>query len=108
MPLAKPLPEGLALTEQDLDWLWPRYQRCTFPIASFPKRFANHTRASLTEKGRKMALSLAFQYRRQIFHGSAKWDAHRFLAEVRDKAAAENRPTPPPQTVWPMPGDLTF
>lgn len=71
------------LTDAELQWLWPRYQRCTFPVGSFPKRFARNDISRLTEAGRLTACDLAFQYRRQIFgKGAAKWTFGQFIEEV--------------------------
>lgn len=77
------------LTESQIKWLWPRYQRCTFPVASFPKRFARNDIDRLTEDGRRMACDLAYQYRRQIFgQRAAKWSFEEFVCRVESAAAA--------------------
>ena len=75
-------------TEVELRWLWGRYQCCTFPVASFPKRFARNAFEQLTDNGKVMAASLAFQYRRQIFKDSAKWDMERFTRAVQQSMTA--------------------
>jgi hypothetical protein len=83
------------LTDAELAWLWPRFQRCTFPVASFPKRFARNDVAKLREKGRAMAVALAFQYRRQIFgQKAAKWDRGHFISAVRVHAAPSGESPP--------------
>lgn len=75
------------LTDAEVDWLWPRYQACSFPPATFAKRFARNDRASLTPKGKNAAVKLAYTYRRQIFGKVAvKWDHARFLEAVRAMA----------------------
>lgn len=71
------------LSDAELAWLWPRYQRCSFPIWGLPKQFAKNDISQLTEAGRLTACDLAFQYRRQIFGQRAvKWTFWRFLSEV--------------------------
>jgi len=91
------------LTDAELAWLWPRYQRCTFPVASFPKRFARNTLDRLTEAGRLMACDLAFQYRRQIFgKHAAKWGFGQFVAEVSARAPASSPVSSPTH----VPGSL--
>lgn len=77
------------LTDAELDWLWPRYQRCNFPPACFAKRFATTPRDRLTERGKNAAVKLAFKYRRQICGAvAAKWDLARFLETVRCAASS--------------------
>lgn len=75
------------LTDAEIDWLWPRYQRCSFPPATFAKRFARTPRASLTPRGKNACVRLAYQYRRQIFWKSAsQWSEAEFLNVVRSVA----------------------
>jgi hypothetical protein len=85
------------LTEAEIDWLWPRYQRCNFPPATFAKRFAGTARDKLTPRGKNAAASLSYRYRRQIFGKAAvKWGQQDFLAAVREAARRENtRPSGP-------------
>lgn len=72
------------LTDAELDWLWPRYQRCSFPPASFPKSFAKTPREKLTPRGKNAAVRCAYKYRRQIFGKAAsKWGEALFLGAVR-------------------------
>lgn len=81
-------PPPAELTDAEFAWLWPRFQRCTFPPASFVKRFARNEVSNLKDKGRNMGESLAYQYRRQIFgKRAAKWDRVKFLHAVRVHAA---------------------
>ncbi|HRI81628.1 MAG TPA: hypothetical protein PLF88_04270 [Opitutaceae bacterium] len=82
------------LTAAEIDWLWPRYQRCNFPPATFAKRFAQTDRSKLTPRGMNAAASLAYRYRRQIFGKAAvKWSLSDFLAAVRTAARLDtNRP----------------
>lgn len=71
-------------TEAEFAWIWPKYRVCSFPVASFPKRFARNELSQLSEKGRKMGVSLAFQYRRQIFgKQAAKWTFEEFTKAVQ-------------------------
>lgn len=85
-----PIPPG-CLQEHELRWLWSRYRTCTFPVASFPKRFARNAFESLSpEKGHAQAIRLAFQYRRQIFdRRAAKWTFDEFLTAVRTHAGID-------------------
>ncbi len=80
--MSKPTIHENPFTPEELAWVWARYRRCTFPSASFPKRFARNDVGRLSSKGRNMAASLAYQFRRQIFGGSAKWPFPQFVAEV--------------------------
>lgn len=91
------------LTESELRWLWARYQRCGFAPGTFAKRFARNSFESLTTpKGRNMAVSLAFQYRRQIITPKGEgarltWDM--FVQVVKNRAAiARQRAGPVPET----------
>ncbi len=75
------------LTDAEIDWLWPKYQACSFPPATFAKRFARTPRASLTARGKNAAVRLSYRFRRQIFGKRAvKWSDADFLAAVREKA----------------------
>ena len=78
-------------TTKEFAWLWPRFQRCGFSPASFPKRFAKNELDRLTDKGRNTGVGLAYQYRRQIFANSAKWTWEQFVENVRIAAAKEER-----------------
>ncbi len=72
------------LADAEIDWLWPRYQQCSFPPATFAKRFARTDRARLTARGKNAAVSLSYRYRRQIFGKVAvKWAHDEFLSAVR-------------------------
>lgn len=76
------------LTEAEIDWLWPRFQRCSFPCASFPKSFAKTPREKLTPRGKNAAVRCAYKYRRQIFGKvSVKWSDQIFLSAVRAAVA---------------------
>jgi len=80
------LTEEHTLTPDEFAWMWRRYKQCTFPYASFPKRFAQYPIEKLTEdKGKPMAIKLAYQYRRQIFAGKtvAKITVTDFIKQVR-------------------------
>jgi hypothetical protein len=93
LPHIPPSLQTCPFTDEEMAWLWPRYQRCTFPPASFPKRFARHDLTRLTAKGRTAAAQLAYQYRRQIFSKkAAKWDPAHFINAVKTAAA---KPLPP-------------
>jgi hypothetical protein len=83
------LTEADTLTDAELAWVWKRYRCCTFPVASFPKRFARNALESLTpDKGHPMAIRLSYQYRRQIFNPkAAKWTLPQFLDAVRQTVA---------------------
>lgn len=75
------------LTEAELDWLWPRFQRCSFPPASFPKSFAKTPREKLTPRGKNAAVRCAYKFRRQILGKEAgKWGEELFLSAVRSAA----------------------
>jgi hypothetical protein len=90
-----------ALNDDEIDWLWPRYQRCNFPPATFAKRFACTARDKLTPRGKNAAVSLSYRYRRQIFGKVAvKWSDHDFLHAVR--AAAKVEITRPYQAPVPL------
>jgi hypothetical protein len=81
------------LSDQEIDWLWPRYAACSFPPATFAKRFAGCAREKLTPRGKNAAVSLGYRYRRQIFGKRAVlWSDGDFLLAVR-KAAAVKSPT---------------
>lgn len=76
------------LTDDEIDWLWPRYQKCSFPPATFAKRFAGTARERLTAKGKNAAVSLSFRYRRQIFGLRAvKWTDSEFIAAIKRAAS---------------------
>lgn len=76
------------LTDAQLAWVWPHYQCCSFTPATFAKRFARNEFDRLTDKGKVMAISLCFQYRRQIFgKKAAKWTREQFMNAVRVAAA---------------------
>lgn len=73
------------LTDREIDWLWPRYQACSFPPATFAKRFARTPRENLTARGKNACASIAYRFRRQIFgNGAAKWSREDFLSAVRE------------------------
>lgn len=75
------------LTDKEIDWLWPRYQKCSFPPATFAKRFAGTPRDKLTPRGKNAAVRLAFRYRRQILGRVAvKMAENEFLSAVRNLA----------------------
>lgn len=77
-------------SESEFAWLWPKYRVCTFPVASFPKKFARNELSQLSDKGRNMGASLAFQYRRQIFGKlSAKWTFADFTQAVQSAASTK-------------------
>lgn len=84
-------PPPCPFTETELRWLFERYQRCSFPVGSFPKRFArrNEFENLSHDKGWPMAAHLAFQYRRQIFKNSAAWDRDRFIRAVHATVTAK-------------------
>lgn len=97
------------LTDDELRWLWSRYQRCGFPCASFPKRFARNDFEQLQKpKGYNMAVSLAFQYRRQIIRAPKKKTAamtfdhfcqvvrRLYARDVAARAWTPPKPTAPP------------
>lgn len=87
VPKGEPVPP-CPLTDAEIDWLWPLYQCCSFPPATFAKRFAGTARDKLTPRGKNAAVTLAYRYRRQIFGAVAvKWDPARFLDAVRRAAA---------------------
>lgn len=76
------------LTDPEIDWLWPRYQRCNFPPATFAKRFARTERSKLSLRGKNACVRLSYRYRRQIFGKAAtKWTEDAFLSAVRTAAA---------------------
>ncbi|HLP02122.1 MAG TPA: hypothetical protein VK163_08855 [Opitutaceae bacterium] len=80
------------LTDAEIDWLWQHYQRCSFPPATFAKRFARTPRSSLTPRGKNACVRLAFHYRRQIFWKAAsKWTEAEFLDAVRNAASNTSR-----------------
>ncbi|MBM3853178.1 MAG: hypothetical protein FJ399_08470, partial [Verrucomicrobia bacterium] len=81
------------LIEAEIDWLWPRYQRCSFPPATFAKRFACTPRERLTPRGKNAAVKLAYRFRRQIFGKQAvKWGDELFLSAVRYAASRAGGP----------------
>jgi hypothetical protein len=108
LPQTPPSLEVCPFTAAELDWLWPKYQACSFPPGSFQKRFARNPLSQLTpDKGWRMAALLAFQYRRQIFGKKAgNWDAPQFIRTVKAKAQEHHtalaevllNPLPPPRT----------
>lgn len=72
------------LTESEIDWLWAKFQRLSFPPATFAKRFARTERASLTARGKNAAVKLSYRYRRQIFgKAGVKMAENEFLSAVR-------------------------
>jgi hypothetical protein len=74
--MSKPTIHENPLTEDQLRWVWRRYQACGFPYASFPKRFARNDFEQLQKpKGHNMAISLCYQYRRQIIRARKKTTA---------------------------------
>jgi len=93
------------LSDQALAWCWARYRRCTFPVASYPKRMARHEFTALTEaKGKPIAESLVFQYRRQIFgRRAAKWTKAEFARKAIE-SSRDSRLTLPPT---PVPSPIT-
>lgn len=81
------------LSEAELDWLWPHFQACSFPPATFAKRFARTPRAHLTLRGKNAAVRLAYRFRRQIFGKAAvKWGDELFLSAVRYAASRAGGP----------------
>lgn len=101
IPPARMIPPAAVLDERDctvippcpfsdreIDWIWPKYQACSFPPATFAKRFARTPRERLTLRGKNAAASLGYRYRRQIFGKRAvKWSEADFLTAVREAAA---------------------
>lgn len=88
--IAPPCP----LTDAEIDWLWRKYQACSFPPATFAKCFARTPRENLTSRGKNACVKLAYKYRRQIFGKVAKkWGEVVFLREVRSAAARANTAT---------------
>jgi hypothetical protein len=76
------------LSDAEIDWLWPRFQRCSFPPATFAKRFAKTSRDRLTARGKNAAVSLSYRYRRQIFGKQAvRWSHTDFVGWVKDAAS---------------------
>ena len=75
------------LSAREIDWLWPRYSACSFPPATFAKRFARTEREKLTPRGKNAAVSLGYHYRLQIFGKRAVlWSEADFLHAVREAA----------------------
>lgn len=87
LPTVHPSLQSCPFTDDELAWLWPKYRACGFSPATFAKRFARNEFSQLTDKGKVLAAKLAFQYRRQIFEKSEKWDADRFILAVKTAAA---------------------
>lgn len=79
----------VVLTEAEIDWLWPRFQRCRHQVFSFAHSFAKTARARLTPKGKACLPEVAFKYRRQIFPASANWTLADFIEAIRRAAQQE-------------------
>lgn len=78
----RPVPEPV-LSDAEIAWLWPFFQKCSVQSYSFARSFQKTAMEKLTPRGKAVVHSVAYKYRRQIFKDSAKWTEAEFVAAVK-------------------------
>lgn len=78
----RPVPEPV-LSDAEIAWLWPFFQKCSVQSYSFARSFQKTALEKLTPRGKAVVHSVAYKYRRQIFKDSAKWTESEFVGAVR-------------------------
>ncbi len=71
------------LSDAEIAWLWPLFQKCSVQSFSFARSFQKTAVEKLTPRGKALVHSVAYKYRRQIFKDSAKWTEAEFVAAVK-------------------------
>lgn len=71
------------LTDDEIAWLWPRFQKCGHGGRGFANSFAKTPLEKLSPRGKACVHSVAYTFRRQIFKGSEKWSLEQFVNSIR-------------------------
>lgn len=80
--MQKPVPVPV-LTDEEIAWLWPRFQKCGHGGRGFANSFAKTPLEKLSPRGKACVHSVVYTFRRQIFKGSEKWSLEQFVNSIR-------------------------